>query len=67
MNEQKLKALISQGKITIESDEIILDDEFITKKEFVSSMKKIYNDSKEDFSEYKKSTQKSRQKRRKCK
>jgi len=67
MNEQELRSLISNGKITMESDEIILDDSYISKKEFIRSMKKYCNDSKENFSDYKKSTQKSRQKRRKCK
>jgi hypothetical protein len=67
MNEQELRTLISQGKITIESDEIILDDSYISKKEFIRSIKRYCNDSKEDFSDYKKCGQKSKNKRRKCK
>jgi hypothetical protein len=69
MNEQELRQLIKSGKITIESDEIILDDSYINKKEFTRSMKKYCNDSKENFSDYRKESngQKRKDKRRKCK
>lgn len=68
--EQQLKEFISQGKISIELDEIILDDTYITKKEFVASMKKLQTNDKEkfereDFSEYRKQSQKNKNKIRK--
>jgi len=38
--KEELKELVKSGKITMESDEIILDDSCISKKEFVKTMKK---------------------------
>jgi hypothetical protein len=69
MNEQELRSLISNGKITMESDEIILDDSYISKKEFIKGMKQYCRDSKENFNEYRKdfNGQKRKDKRRKCK
>jgi hypothetical protein len=65
--KEELKELVKSGKITMESDEIILDDSCISKKEFVKTMKKLCNDSKENFSDYRKCGQKSKNKRRKSK
>lgn len=50
--KEELKSFISQGFIKLEDGTIHIDDEKLSKKAFVRSMKELY--SKEDFSDYRK-------------
>lgn len=62
--KEELKSYISDGQIYLEDDTIYIG-ESLSKKAFIKSMKELYG--KEDFGEYRKSTQKSKSKRRKSK
>ena len=63
--KEELRELVKLNAISLVGDEIILDDTYIGKKEFVRNLREIYCESKEDFGQYKKSGKKSKNKIRK--
>lgn len=74
-SEKELRELIKTNKITYSEDSLVLDNDYIDDTAFVASMKQIigFNQRKcdkmesDNFSDYGKQTQKSKNKRRKSK
>lgn len=69
-SEQEIKQFITEGKITYADESLELDDNYIDKKRLIASLKKLQGNNKEnidreDFSDYRKQTQKSKSKIRK--
>lgn len=69
-SEQQIKNFITEGKITYADESLELDDNYIDKKRLIASLKKLQENNKEnidseDFSDYRKQTQKSKNKIRK--
>lgn len=78
LNEQELKLLIKNNEITCLENTLYFNDSLVTKDIFVRSLKEIIDSTKgnknkmesiqcEDVGEYRKQTQKSKNKRRKSK
>jgi len=69
-SDTEIQQLIKDKKITMTEGVIELDSEYITKRQFCSYMREFCGNDKRDIddkNDYRKNTQKSREKRRKSK